>query len=83
MTPTEKHEGYRSAGEMADRRREISVLRVLPQESPPARLRFRRQGAGDDGEGGGRQRPVACEEAGILPDIRAANVETGTKDDKR
>jgi DNA topoisomerase-6 subunit B len=25
MTPTEKHEGYRSADEMADRQREISV----------------------------------------------------------
>lgn len=25
MTPTEKHEGYRTANEMADRQREISV----------------------------------------------------------
>jgi hypothetical protein len=57
MPSTEKNQGYRTADEMADRQREISVLRVLPEESPPARLRFRRQGAGDDGEGGGRQHP--------------------------
>ena len=29
MTPTEKNEGYRTADEMADRQREIPVLRGM------------------------------------------------------
>ena len=70
MTPTEKHEGYRTAGEMADRQREISVSEfflknrhLLGFDSGAKALVTTVKEAVDNALD-------ACEEAGILPDIR-------------
>ena len=70
MTPTEKNEGYRTAGEMADRQREISVSEfflknrhLLGFDSGAKALVTTVKEAVDNALD-------ACEEAGILPDIR-------------
>ena len=70
MTPTEKNEGYRTANEMADRQREISVSEfflknrhLLGFDSGAKALVTAVKEAVDNALD-------ACEEAGILPDIR-------------
>jgi DNA topoisomerase-6 subunit B len=70
MTPTEKHEGYRTADEMADRQREISVSEfflknrhLLGFDSGAKALVTTVKEAVDNALD-------ACEEAGILPELR-------------
>src|SRR4030065_515021 len=70
MTPTEKHQGYRSANEMADRQREISVSEfflknrhLLGFDSGAKALVTTVKEAVDNALD-------ACEEAGILPELR-------------
>jgi len=75
MTTTEKHEGYRTADEMADRQREISVSEfflknrhLLGFDSGAKALVTTVKEAVDNALD-------ACEEAGILPDIRVEVVD--------
>ena len=70
MTSTEKNEGYRTAGEMADRQREISVSEfflknrhLLGFDSGAKALVTTVKEAVDNALD-------ACEEAGILPELR-------------
>ena len=70
MTPTEKNEGYRTADEMADRQREISVSEfflknrhLLGFDSGAKALVTTVKEAVDNALD-------ACEEAGILPELR-------------
>src|SRR4030067_2434279 len=70
MPPTEKNEGYRTANEMADRQREISVSefflknRHLPGFDSGAKALVTTVKEAVDNA------LDACEEAGILPELR-------------
>src|SRR4030067_278129 len=75
MTPTEKNEGYRTANEMADRQREISGSEffrknrhLLGFDSGAKALVTTVKEAVDNALD-------ACEEAGILPELRVEVVD--------